>query len=135
MADSQRLVDECYASFVDPHSNRRVLLQLLDGEAFAGNLPGLAQYVHCDQVRKKNVMAPSLGSAARSIWKTLSSIKTGVVLIILVVIFAAAGTVILQRPMTEPDEMRAPTPRPCCASSMPPASPTSITRPGSWASC
>ncbi|HWJ47733.1 MAG TPA: cytochrome c biogenesis protein ResB, partial [Candidatus Udaeobacter sp.] len=50
-------------------------------------------------------MAPSLGSAARSIWKTLSSIKTGVVLIILVVIFAAAGTVILQRPMTEPDEI------------------------------
>jgi cytochrome c biogenesis protein len=35
----------------------------------------------------------------------LSSIKTGVVLIILVVIFSAAGTVILQRPMTEPDEM------------------------------
>ena len=35
----------------------------------------------------------------------MSSIKTGVVLIILVVIFSAAGTVILQRPMTEPDEM------------------------------
>jgi len=50
-------------------------------------------------------MAPSLRSAARSTWKTLSSIKTGVVLIILVVIFSAAGTVILQRPMTEPDDM------------------------------
>ena len=50
-------------------------------------------------------MALSLSSAARSTWKTLSSIKTGVVLIILVVIFSAAGTVILQRPMTEPDDM------------------------------
>ena len=50
-------------------------------------------------------MALSLRSAARNSWKTLSSIKTGVVLIILVVIFSAAGTVILQRPMTEPDDM------------------------------
>jgi len=47
----------------------------------------------------------ALRSALRSTWKTLSSIKTGVVLIILVVIFSAVGTVILQRPMTEPDEM------------------------------
>ena len=38
-------------------------------------------------------------------WQTLSSIKTGVVLIILVVIFSAAGTVILQRPMTDVDDM------------------------------
>src|SRR5215467_11552169 len=50
-------------------------------------------------------MVPSLRSAVRNTWKTLSSIKTGVVLIILVVIFSAAGTVILQRPMTEPDDM------------------------------
>jgi len=41
----------------------------------------------------------------RKVWQTLCSIKTGVVLIILVVIFAAAGTVILQRPMTDPDDM------------------------------
>ena len=40
------------------------------------------------------------------IWQTLSSIKTGVILIILVVIFSAAGTVILQRPATDPDEMQ-----------------------------
>src|SRR5207302_951814 len=45
------------------------------------------------------------GSALRKSWQTLSSIKTGVVLIILVVIFSAAGTVILQRPMTEADDM------------------------------
>jgi cytochrome c biogenesis protein len=58
------------------------------------------------QARNKEVMAPSLRSALRSTWQTLSSIKTGVILIILVVIFSAAGTVILQRPMTEPEDMR-----------------------------
>jgi cytochrome c biogenesis protein len=42
----------------------------------------------------------------RKIWQTLSSVKTGVVLIILTVIFSAAGTVILQRPMTDPDDMQ-----------------------------
>ena len=51
-------------------------------------------------------MALSLRSASRQIWQTLSSIKTGVVLIILVVIFSAAGTVILQRPMTDSDDMQ-----------------------------
>ncbi len=51
-------------------------------------------------------MALSLRGASRKVWKTLSSIKTGVVLIILVVIFSAAGTVILQRPMTDPDDMQ-----------------------------
>ena len=48
----------------------------------------------------------SLRSAFRKTWQTLSSIKTGVVLIILVVIFSAAGTVILQRPITEADDMQ-----------------------------
>jgi cytochrome c biogenesis protein len=51
-------------------------------------------------------MALSLRSAFRKIWQTVSSIKTGVVLIILVVIFSAAGTVILQRPITEPEDMQ-----------------------------
>lgn len=51
-------------------------------------------------------MTPSLRSASRKIWQTLSSIKTGVVLIILVVIFSAAGTVILQRPMTDADDLQ-----------------------------
>ena len=45
-------------------------------------------------------------SLARKIWQTAASIKTGVVLLIMVVVFAAAGTVILQRPMTEPDDMQ-----------------------------
>ena len=48
----------------------------------------------------------SLRSGFRKIWQTLSSVKTGVVLIILVVIFSAAGTVILQRPITEADDMQ-----------------------------
>jgi cytochrome c biogenesis protein len=51
-------------------------------------------------------MALSLRSVWHKLWQTLSSIKTGVVLIILVVIFSAAGTVILQRPITDPDDMQ-----------------------------
>src|SRR5277367_2098099 len=51
-------------------------------------------------------MALALRSSSRKVWQTLSSIKTGVILIILCVIFSAAGTVILQRPMTDPDEMQ-----------------------------
>jgi cytochrome c biogenesis protein len=50
-------------------------------------------------------MAFSLQPVLRKSWQTLSSIKTGVILIILVVIFSAAGTIILQRPMTEPEDM------------------------------
>lgn len=64
----------------------------------------------CEEREKTKVMAQSLGSdfrgMPRKIWQTLSSIKTGVVLIILVVIFSIAGTVILQRPMTDPDDMQ-----------------------------
>lgn len=56
--------------------------------------------------KRVNDMALSLRTASRKTWQTLSSIKTGVVLIILVVIFSAAGTVILQRPMTDPDDMQ-----------------------------
>jgi cytochrome c biogenesis protein len=42
----------------------------------------------------------------RKIWHTLSSIKTGVVLLITVVILSAAGTIVLQRPVTDADEMQ-----------------------------
>ena len=42
----------------------------------------------------------------RKFWQTLGAIKTGVILLILVVIISAAGTVILQRPATDPDEMQ-----------------------------
>jgi cytochrome c biogenesis protein len=46
----------------------------------------------------------------KSIWtklyQTLASVRTGIFLIIVVGIFSAAGTIILQRPTTEPDEMQ-----------------------------
>ena len=45
-------------------------------------------------------------SVPRKIWQTLGAIKTGVILLILAVILSAAGTVILQRPATEADEMQ-----------------------------
>ncbi len=51
-------------------------------------------------------MAASVHSVPHKIWQTLAAIKTGVVLLILVVILSAAGTVILQRPATDPDEMQ-----------------------------
>jgi len=51
-------------------------------------------------------MAVDPTSIRRKIWQTLSSIKTGVVLLITVVILSAAGTIVLQRPITEPDEMQ-----------------------------
>jgi cytochrome c biogenesis protein len=51
-------------------------------------------------------MALQLRSSSRQLWQTLSSIKTGVILLIVVVLVSAAGTLILQRPMTEPDEMQ-----------------------------
>jgi cytochrome c biogenesis protein len=50
-------------------------------------------------------MAVNFRASARKLWQTAASIKTGVVLLILVVIFSAAGTIVLQRPNTEPDEM------------------------------
>jgi len=52
-------------------------------------------------------MAVESPGVARKTWQTIASIKTGVVLLILVVILAAAGTIVLQRPVTEPDEMQA----------------------------
>jgi cytochrome c biogenesis protein len=52
-------------------------------------------------------MAVDFREVARKTWQTLASIKTGVVLLILVVIFSAAGTIVLQRPITEPEEMQA----------------------------
>lgn len=46
-------------------------------------------------------------STGRKIWQTLAAIKTGVILLILVVIFSAVGTIVLQRPTTEPEDMQA----------------------------
>lgn len=51
-------------------------------------------------------MAVDLGALAHKTWRTIASIQTGVVLLILVVILSAVGTIVLQRPATEPDEMQ-----------------------------
>lgn len=65
----------------------------------------MEQHVLCSY-RKGKDMAGTLHSAPRKVWQTLGSIKTGVILLILVVIVSAAGTVILQRPVTDADEMQ-----------------------------
>ncbi len=51
-------------------------------------------------------MAVDLRTLAHKTWRTIASIQTGVVLLIMVVILSAAGTIVLQRPVTEPDEMQ-----------------------------
>jgi cytochrome c biogenesis protein len=51
-------------------------------------------------------MAAIAKSRFRKIWETLSAIKTGVILLIITVIVSATGTLILQRPNAEPEEMR-----------------------------
>src|SRR5215468_93277 len=51
-------------------------------------------------------MAVAFVGWTRKIRETLSSIKTGVVLLITVVILSAAGTIVLQRPVTDADEMQ-----------------------------
>jgi len=45
-------------------------------------------------------------SPLRRFWETIGAIKTGVILLILTVIVAAAGTVILQRPTTEAEDIQ-----------------------------
>jgi cytochrome c biogenesis protein len=42
----------------------------------------------------------------QKLWKTFSSVATGIVLLILVVIASIAGTLILQRPLTEPEQLQ-----------------------------
>ena len=51
-------------------------------------------------------MPAGFRTLAHKTWRTIASIQTGVVLLILVVILSAVGTIVLQRPVTEPDEMQ-----------------------------
>jgi cytochrome c biogenesis protein len=51
-------------------------------------------------------MAVDSHTIAHKTWRSIASIQTGVVLLILVVILSAVGTIVLQRPVTEPDEMQ-----------------------------
>ena len=50
-------------------------------------------------------MAFSPLSIPKRIYKTLANLRTGIVLLILVVIASALGTFILQRPATDPDKL------------------------------
>lgn len=56
--------------------------------------------------RKGKHMAANLQSRARRVWQTLGSVRTGIIVLIIVVVVSAAGTLILQRPLTDPDEMQ-----------------------------
>ncbi|MGB9361861.1 MAG: cytochrome c biogenesis protein ResB, partial [Candidatus Sulfotelmatobacter sp.] len=51
-------------------------------------------------------MAADSRTIPHRVWRTVASIQTGVVLLILVVIFAAVGTIVLQRPVTDPEEIQ-----------------------------
>lgn len=88
-----------------PSGDQAQISKCMKPEALADEA-GVAQRVHFGAARKGKPMAPQRASAARRIWQTLSSIKTGIVLLILVVIVSAAGTVILQRPVTDAEEMQ-----------------------------
>lgn len=52
-------------------------------------------------------MAFDVFSIPKRLYKTLANLRTGVVLLILVVIVSALGTFILQRPVTDPEKMQA----------------------------
>src|ERR1039457_3073732 len=52
-------------------------------------------------------MAFDVLSIPKRIYKALTNLRTGVVLLILVVIASALGTFVLQRPVTEPDRLQA----------------------------
>jgi cytochrome c biogenesis protein len=51
------------------------------------------------------MMAFSISSIPKQIHKTLSNLRTGIVLLLLVVLTSALGTFILQRPGTDPDKL------------------------------
>jgi cytochrome c biogenesis protein len=50
-------------------------------------------------------MAPNARSPWRRVWQPLSSVRTGIVLLIAVGLAVLAGTVILQRPINEPNKL------------------------------
>lgn len=51
-------------------------------------------------------MAANLHPWRQRVWQSLASVRTGIILLILVGVVAAAGTVILQRPATDPDQLQ-----------------------------
>src|SRR5450631_1949008 len=68
----------------------------------------LALYVPLTLLRQEGVlMAFAVLSIPKRLYRTLANLRTGVVLLILVVIASALGTFVLQRPVTEPDKLQA----------------------------
>src|ERR1700751_3829257 len=65
----------------------------------------MALQLHFWLREKGRHMAAGTNTIPRKVWQSLSSIKTGVILLIIVVILSAAGTLVLQRPVTEADGM------------------------------
>lgn len=51
-------------------------------------------------------MPGPIAAAWKRVFRLLASVRTGIVLLILIVITAAGGTFVLQRPMTDPDQMQ-----------------------------
>src|SRR5271169_143272 len=50
-------------------------------------------------------MAAQARSTRRQLWQVLGSVRTGIILLILSGLAVLAGTLILQRPITEPDKL------------------------------
>ena len=65
----------------------------------------LAPDVHYPLHGGRSHMAVSPLSIPKRIYKTLANLRTGIVLLILVVIASALGTFILQRPVTDADKL------------------------------
>ena len=61
--------------------------------------------MHSNCFEKGQVMA-GVFAIIKKFWQTIGAIKTGVILLIITVIVSAAGTLILQRPVTESEEMQ-----------------------------
>src|SRR5215467_14064667 len=60
----------------------------------------------CTSLAGGNRRAMEPKGIGRRIWRSLASIRTGVLLLIVVVIVSAVGTIILQRPATDSDELQ-----------------------------
>ena len=59
----------------------------------------------CPGTPEGPLMTLKAPSKANRLWRTLSSIRTGIVLLILVGVGAAVGTLVLQRPQTDPEQL------------------------------
>src|SRR5271166_2738909 len=91
------------------HSTVLLSVAYKRSSAVAGNVhpqPRLGERYMAVEANSLSGKTLSGKSVARKIWQAFASIKTGVILLIMVVILAAAGTIILQRPVTDPDEMQ-----------------------------